>query len=348
VTVTPYHLHVRLDNEQCQIPNVPFSPAWWVPGPHAQTLWGKIGRHPMLPDGQMERWDTPDGDFLDVFRTRAPKSAPHLIVLHGLEGTLRSHYARGILQRAVAAGWGSDLLLFRGCGNEPNRTARFYHSGETGDLAQTVERIVAEYPLAPIVLAGYSLGGNVLLKWLGEEAAHLPSNICGAAAVSVPFDLEAGARYIGRGLSRIYERHFLRTLKAKAAVKLRRFPGLFDPDALTRARTIIAFDDAVTAPVHGFDSASDYYTRSSSAQFLPKIQIPTLLISAYDDPFLPAEVLRSVALLARENPALCPLFSPHGGHVGFVSGRVPGRPRYDSEDRIMSFFAACVEFPPIK
>lgn len=319
-----------------------FAPAWWLRGPHAQTLWGKLARAtPLPPAGRMERWDTPDGDFIDLFRVPAPDpSAPRLIVLHGLEGTLRSHYARGIFQRAATAGWGVDFLLFRGCGAEPNRTPRFYHSGETGDLAFIVGRIVAEHPSAPICLAGYSLGGNVLLKWLGEQGGALTPQIRAAAAVSVPYDLEKGARYINRGFSRVYERHFLRTLKAKASAKLARFPDLFDSAALAGATTIVDFDDAVTAPVHGFANAHDYYTRSSSLHFLSRIQLPTLLVSAYDDPFLPPDVLEHVATIADANPAVHPAFSRRGGHVGFVAGQIPGRPRYFSEDRVMSFFAA--------
>ena len=322
----------------------PFVPAWWIRGAHAQTLWGKLARTtPLPPTGHMERWDTPDGDFVDLFRVpprvSAAASAPHLVVLHGLEGTLRSHYARGIFQRAVAAGWSVDFLLFRGCGEEPNRAPRFYHSGETGDLAFVIRRIVAEYPEAPISLAGYSLGGNVLLKWLGEQGAGIAPGIRAAAAVSVPYDLERGARYINQGFSKVYERHFLRTLKAKASAKLARFPKLFDAAALAAATTIMDFDDAVTAPVHGFASAHDYYSRSSSLHFLSRIQLPTLLISAYDDPFLPPDVLDRVAAIAHANPALRPMFSPRGGHVGFVSGPIPGRPRYFSEDQLMSFFS---------
>ncbi len=325
-----------------------FSPAWWLPGAHLQTLWGKLIRHSALPAGHLDRWETPDGDFIDVYRTPAPPTAPRLIVLHGLEGTLRSHYARGILVRAAAAGWAGNLLVFRGCGHEPNRTPRFYHSGETGDLAQVVQRIAAEYPAAPLLFAGFSLGGNVLLKWLGESAADLPGNVRAAVAISVPFDLEAGARFIDHGFSRVYERHFLRSLRAKAAAKLRRFPGLFDPHALARATTIVEFDDAVTAPVHGFESASDYYEKSSSLRFLLRIRVPTLLISAYDDPFLPAQVLRSVADIAGRNPALHTAFSPSGGHVGFVAGRLPGRPRYHAEDRLMAFLAGHIAHPVLR
>lgn len=321
-----------------------FTPAWWVPGPHAQTLWGKVARRTSLPPtGYLERWDTPDGDFLDIFRIPAPPGAPRLLVLHGLEGTLRSHYARGILQRATMAGWAADLLIFRGCGAELNRAPRFYHSGETGDLSFVAARITQEHPNAPLFAVGYSLGGNVLLKWMGERSVSLPRQICAAVAISVPFDLEAGASYIHRGFSRVYERHFLHTLKVKAAAKLRRFPGLLDATALDAAQSIVAFDEAVTAPIHGFAGAHDYYTRSSAIGFLADVCRPTMLISAYDDPFLPPQVLRRVGVVAGENPHLHPCFSDQGGHVGFVAGSVPGRPVYFSEDRIMAFFRAQLE-----
>ncbi|HEU4988875.1 MAG TPA: alpha/beta fold hydrolase [Gemmatimonadaceae bacterium] len=321
-----------------------FAPAWWVPGPHAQTLWGKFARRIPLPAaGYFERWDTPDGDFLDLFRIPGTDAAPRLLILHGLEGTVQSHYARGILSWAAGRGWAADLLLFRGCGSEPNRAPRFYHSGETADLSFVVSRLTADRSSGPLFLVGYSLGGNVLLKWLGERGGALPAAVRAAAAVSVPYDLEAGAAFIHHGFSQIYERHFLRTLKAKAARKLDQFPGLFDPAALAAARSIVAFDEAVTAPVHGFASARDYYQRSSSIRFLPDIRVPTLLLSAYDDPFLPPDRLAATAGVARGNAALDVCFSPHGGHVGFVSGAVPAVPVYFSELRIDAFFTSHLE-----
>lgn len=315
-----------------------FVPAWWVPGRHAQTLWGKFARRTPLPSGAIQRWPTPDGDFLEIFHVDAPRGRPRLLLLHGLEGTIHSHYARGMLQQAAARGWGADLLIFRSCGTELNDTPRFYHSGETSDLDWVVRRLVAAHGDSPLVAVGYSLGGNVLLKWLGELGSATPPTLRAAAAVSVPYDLAAGARYIQRGFSHVYERHFLRTLKAKAALKLSRFPGLFDPRALAAAHSIIAFDDAVTAPIHGFADAQDYYARSSSLRFLPEIRTPTLLVGAYDDPFVPADSLQAVRTVAAANPALQLFFAEHGGHVGFVSGRFPGRARYFSEELILSYF----------
>jgi predicted alpha/beta-fold hydrolase len=235
------------------------------------------------------------------------------------------------------------LLLFRGCGTEPNNAPRFYHSGETGDLAFALERIRAESGDTPIALAGVSLGGNVLLKFLGERADTMPPQVRAAAAISVPFDLERGARHIARGVSRIYDRHFLRTLRAKALAKLERYPDLFDRGRLDSARNIYEFDDAVTAPVHGFADAHDYYARSSALRWIDRIRVPTFLLSAQDDPFLPARVLLEVEEIARRNRFLHLEFSPRGGHVGFVEGRVPGRPFYYAEWRACEFLASALE-----
>jgi predicted alpha/beta-fold hydrolase len=316
-----------------------FRPAWWVPGRHWHTLWSRLFRRlPQVPTKRLQ-WTAPDGENLEVHRVEAPAGAPRILVLHGLEGSWRSHYAAGLLDLARAKGWGVDLLHFRGCGDEPNIARRFYHSGETTDLQFVLGRIADEYPDVPIGLVGYSLGGNVLLKYLGESGNTVPRNALAAVAVSVPFDLEAGSRYISMGTSRIYDRHFLSSLRRKAVAKLDRYPDLFDRHVLERARTIFDFDNAVTAPVHGFDDASDYYTRSSSRHFLEGIRVPTLLLSSYDDPFLPAEILRGVEETARENPWLQTEFTSRGGHVGFVDGVLPWRPRYYAEWRVIDYLS---------
>lgn len=322
-----------------------YRPAWWVPGGHLQTLWGKFFRRRLAVPTRTVRWDTPDGDFVDLHRLSAradtnASPAPHLLFLHGLEGTVRSHYVTGFFAQAVRRGWSADLLIFRGCGSEPNRNPRFYHSGDTADLAFVLDRVRAERADRPILLAGVSLGGNVLLKYLGERSGDVPNEIRAAAAISVPFDLERGARHIATGVSRIYDRHFLRTLRQKALAKLERFPGLFDRARLERARCIYEFDDAVTAPVHGFADAHDYYSRSSSLRWLAKIDCPTLLLSAVDDPFLPSDVLDEVRRIAAGNGNLTLDFPQRGGHVGFVSGRWPRRPFYYAEWRACEFLAS--------
>src|SRR4030095_9813800 len=180
-----------------------------------------------------------------------PPGGPRLFLLHGLEGTIRSHYVAGFFRGAKRRGWGADLLVFRGCGSELNRARRFYHSGETSDLAFALARVLEEHPSSPIVLAGVSLGGNVLLKYLGELGENAPPRLIAAGAVSVAVDLERGSRLLSEGFSRVYDRHFLRSLRRKANQKLVRYPDLFDPEALGRARTIYDFDGVVTAPVHG-------------------------------------------------------------------------------------------------
>jgi predicted alpha/beta-fold hydrolase len=323
-----------------------YTPAWWVPGGHLRTLWGKLVRRPPSLETRVERWATDDGDEIELQRAepRAVVAAHRgrLLVLHGLEGTIRSHYLRGLLSRAQQGGWAADALIFRTCNGEMTRARRLYHSGETTDLEYVVRRLVREHPGQPLALAGFSLGGNVLLKWLGERGEDLPVEVRAAAAVSVPFDLERGSHFIEQGFGRVYTRHFLRTLRAKARRKLACDPGLFDAVALERARTLFDFDDVVTAPVHGFDNASDYYRRSSSLAFLPSIRRPTLLLSAYDDPFLPPAVLREVEHIARGNRCISVEFHRRGGHVGFISGRIPWETRYYAEERVLSFLEGSV------
>lgn len=324
-----------------------YRPAWWVPGAHAQTLWGKFFRPRHAVPTRAERWDTPDGDFVELHRLDVPHGAPpqtpRLLFLHGLEGTIRSHYVAGFFAEAQRRGWAADLLIFRGCGSEPNRGPRFYHSGETGDLGFVLDRIQREHPHAPILLAGVSLGGNVLLKFLGESGSGIPERIRAAATISVPYDLERGARYIANGFARVYDRHFMRTLRRKALEKLEQYPGLFDRVALERAQTIYAFDDAVTAPVHGFADAHDYYSRSSALGWIDRVSVPTLLLSAVDDPFLPREVLDDVRRVANGNRNLQLEFVDHGGHVGFIGGRWPWQPVYYAEWRACEFLSAALD-----
>lgn len=324
------------------MPDSPFRPAWWLPGAHLQTLWGKFARRGEPPATRVERWATPDDDFVDVHRLAAPgrqRDAPRLVLLHGLEGTERSHYARGLFAEAARRGWAADLLVFRSCGPELNRARRFYHSGETGDLSLVVRRVVAEHPDAPLALVGVSLGGNVLLKYLGERGDDVPPTLRAAAAISVPFDLARGSRHIERGFSRVYGRHFLRSLRRKAVAKGAVYPDLPPAADVERVRTLWEFDDRVTAPIHGFTDAADYYARSSALGYLAGIRVPTLLVSAEDDPFLPADVLGEVREIARGNEYLRTSFHAHGGHVGFVGGPTPGRAVFWAEQEAARFVA---------
>lgn len=316
-----------------------YSPAWWIPGAHLQTLWGKLFRRQPPAQANLIRWETPDGDFLDVYRISGEHGAPRLLVLHGLEGTIRSHYAQGLLNEAARRGWAADLLIFRSCGAELNRTKRFYHSGETGDLAFVIDRIISEFPRTPLALAGVSLGGNVLLRYLGEHGVGLPPELTAAAAISVPFDLARSSARINRGFSRLYQKFFLGSLRRKAREKARLFPDLAPVEAIESLRTLADFDNLITGPLHGYRDAFDYYARASSLPVLKDIRLNTLLLSAVDDPMLPREVLDEVRDIAVRNPALNLEFAAKGGHAGFISGSVPWRPFYYAEYRACEFIA---------
>jgi len=317
----------------------PYRAAWWIPGAHAHTLWGKLVPRPCDAVTRTERWETPDGDFLELERLDAPEDRPRLIVLHGLEGSARSHYARGLLHEAARRRWAADVLIFRSCGRELNRLPQCYHSGDTRDLDFLVQTLSSAQPQRPLVVVGVSLGGNVLLKWLGERGRTLPSQVKAAAAISVPYDLARSSRRVGHGFSRVYEAWFLRSLRQKARAKERRFPDAVRRRAIARAHSLYAFDDGVTAPLHGFRDAADYYGQCSAIRFIAGIRVPTLLLSARDDPFLPCDVLDDVSRIAHDNPALHTEFVNRGGHVGFVSGRIPWRPFYYAEWRATEFLS---------
>jgi uncharacterized protein len=302
-------------------------------------VWGPLFRRGAGLALRRERVDTPDGDFVDLdwLAEPAPAGAPLLLVLHGLEGCARSHYVTGVLGHARAAGWRGAALNFRSCSGEPNRRPRFYHSGDTGDLDHVVHLLLAREPSLRLGLVGISLGGNVLLKWLGEQGEATPHQVAGAVGISVPFDLEACARVLDRGLARhVYTASFLRTMRRKVVRKAQAFPGFVDLTAVRRARTFAAYDRAMTAPVHGFADEQDYWRRSSCAGYLARIRRPTLLIGALDDPFVPATALPSPSALP---PGVRLEVTPRGGHVGFVDGRWPWRVESWAERRAVAFLA---------
>jgi len=309
-----------------------FRPAWWLPGPHLQTLWPTFfRRRPSLPLA-WERLTLDDGDFLDLAWLRRETPRPLILLLHGLEGSLRSHYAGPLMQAFDAAGFDVCFMHFRGCSGEPNRLDRGYHSGDTGDLRQVVARLVDERGAPLAGAAGISLGGNVLLKWLGEAGAAAP--VARAAAVSVPYRLADAARRMDHGFSRLYQRHLVARMRRKYLAKFRNRSAPLEVD-VTRLRRFVDFDERVTAPLHGFAGAADYYRRSSSRRFLPSIRVPTLLIHASDDPFVYPDTVPTAA----ELPACLRLeCSPRGGHVGFVGGRWPWRPEYWLDARLVRWF----------
>ena len=285
-----------------------------------------------------ERWELPDGDFLDVDVLAADAAAPRVIVLHGLESSSRATQVRGILREAHRRGWGGVAVNFRGCSGAPNRLRRSYHGGDTADLAWVIDRVRAQYPSSPILCVGFSLGGNVLLKYLGERGEALPEQVRAAVAISAPVDLALSATSLERGFSRVYGSRLVTSLKRKTFQKLTRYPDLVDARALRAVRTLAEFDDLVTGPMHGFKDAADYWARSSSAAYLSRIHRPTLLINARDDPFLPAAALpvRAVA----ENAFLSAEFPAAGGHLGFLSGWWPGRPKAWAEQQAIAFCLA--------
>jgi predicted alpha/beta-fold hydrolase len=317
---------------------VPFTPAAWLPGGDLPTVWATVARPFPRPPFRRERWELPDGDFLDADRLDGAPGRPLLVVSHGLEGDSRASYVRSIAAAASRRGLAVVAWNFRGCSGEPNRLLRQYHSGDTGDLATVVARVISEDPYRTVLVAGFSLGGNQLVKWLGEQGVNLPGQVRAAAAISVPFDLAACAEALdGPGFwPWIYRERFLRRLRQKASIKAAQHPGAIDLPAVLRARTFAEYDGLVTAPIHGFASARDYWERCSSGRFLGGVRLPLLLVSAEDDPFVPATSIPTE--VARRNPTVTLEVTAGGGHVGFVSGS-PLRPVYWAEERVVEFLA---------
>ena len=299
----------------------------WLPGGHAQTIYPLLIRPDPLPYHR-ERWETPDGDFIDLDWTDAPParqtrdSRPLLILFHGLEGSSSSHYAITLMGAAAAIGWSGVVVNFRGCSGESNRLPRAYHSGDSDEIDWILRRLRGLFPLRQCYAVGVSLGGNALLKWLGEREASTSDYLQAAAAISAPLDLTACGHHLARGFNRVYTRHFLHTLKRNAAAKLCRHPGIFDERRMAAASNLYEFDDVVTAPLHGFNSAEDYWRRASSKPWLPGIRLPTLVLNARNDPFLPAQALPAAGQVAT---SIQLEFPREGGHVGFVTGSLPGR-----------------------
>ena len=316
-----------------------FCPAWFCPGPLLQSVWGPLFRSfPALP-WRRERWDTPDGDFLDLdFLEPQRPGAPTLLALHGLEGSSASHYIQGAASEAARRGWGVVALNFRSCSGEPNRTPRYYHSGETEDLQFVVDRLAGRLK-GPLLLVGFSLGGNVLLKWLGERGGELPAAVKGAAAVSAPFAPGESARRLDSFGGVIFRWNLLSSLRSKCRNFALRYPDMLDPERVLHIKRISELDRWYTAPLHGFADEEDYYARSSCLGYLPGIRVPTLLLSAADDPIVPASTFPAEKV--QGSSWLKGELLPRGGHVGFVSGRSPHAPVYWAEARAAAFLAGC-------
>lgn len=328
-------------------PVLPFRPAPWLPGPHAQTLFGALCRRIRLPF-RREALGTPDGDELVLDHLDPPGEPPpaRLLVLHGLEGSSYSASVGSLLVAAWRRGLAATALNFRSCARDPldrrrslpNRRPRLYHSGETSDLGFVVETLATREPSTPLLLAGVSLGGNVLMKWLGENPGQ--RSVRAAAAISVPFDLAAGARHLETPLGRLYVRSFVRTLASKAERIASRFPraaARIDLARARRANTFFEFDDAATAPLHGFAGAEDYWERSSSLRFLGSVATPALCLGAEDDPFLPAEALHRAARAA--SPSVTVVAEGTGGHCGFWTGTTPFTARSHAAETAVSWLS---------
>ncbi|HEY6722075.1 MAG TPA: alpha/beta fold hydrolase [Burkholderiales bacterium] len=305
---------------------------WWLPGGHLQTLYGAAFGNSRV-DWKRARWDTPDGDFIDVDRLPGAAEAPLVVLFHGLEGGSSSHYAVALARELARRGWRGAVPHFRGCSGEPNRLPRAYHSGDAEEISWILRRLRGEARGAPLFAMGVSLGGNALLKWLGEDG-EAKGVVVAAAAVSAPVDLMAAGDALGRGFNLVYTRAFLATMKKKGKSKLEHFPGLFDGEAMRRARTLRDFDEVVTAPLHGFRDTDDYWTRASAKPVLGRIAVPTLLLNARNDPFLP-----EAALPGRDevSPAVCLEFPDEGGHASFVSAPFPGNLDWMPQ-RVAAFF----------
>jgi predicted alpha/beta-fold hydrolase len=321
-----------------------FRPAWWLPGPHLQAVGARLLRSRGGVQYERERLELDDGDFVDLDWVveaggrHADERAPLVLVLHGLEGSSSSDYVLSTHRALARHGIGSVALNFRSCSGEPNRLPRLYHSGDTGDIAAAIAHIRGRFSDRPLGAVGFSLGGNALLKYLGERGAAGQEDAApdAAVAISVPFDLSAGITALEQGLGPLYQHYFLRRLRRKVRAKRATLDGHVDVDALVAVRRLRDFDDIGTSRLHGFVDSSDYYRRASSKPFLPSIRVPTLLIHAVDDPFLPGHAIPRAEVAA--NPFLEAVFPSHGGHVGFVGGP-PWRPVYWAEQTAAAFLA---------
>ena len=311
----------------------PYRAPRWLPGGHAQTIYPLLIKAP-LPPYRRERCATPDGDFIDLDWRDGPPDSPLLLLFHGLEGSSASHYAISTMQAVAERGWTGVVSHFRGCSGEPNQLPRAYHSGDSDEVDWVLRMLRQRFPKRTIFAAGVSLGGNALLKWLGEREFVAGSVIDAAASICAPLDLAVCGHHLGRGFNRVYTRHFLNTLKQGAAEKLSRFPGIFDGHRMRQAKNLYEFDDAVTGPLHGFAGADDYWRRASAKPLLRGIRVPTLLLNAQNDPFLPAHALPHDNELSGKVTADYPR---EGGHVGFVTGSLPGRLDWLPQ-RLLHFF----------
>jgi len=300
----------------------PYRAPAWLPGGHLQTIYSSLFIRVPPINYRRERLELADGDFLDFDWVDGHAGSPVVVLFHGLEGSADSPYARDLMARVQARGWHGVVAHFRGCSGEDNRLPRAYFAGDSEDIEHILRHVKSQHVDAPVCVVGVSLGGNALLKWLGEQGDTARTLVERAATVSAPLDLTAAGHALDRGFNRrVYTARFLHTLKAKALRKAARFPGLLDADAIAAATTFREFDTLVTARLHGFHDAEDYWLKVSSRQRLKSISVPTLVINARNDPFLPASALPTPDEVS---PAVTLDQPATGGHVGFPSGPFPG------------------------
>ncbi len=302
----------------------PYSAPFWLPSGHLQTIYPAVIASTPDVEYRRERWELDDGDFIDVdwLDSENPKT-PIVVLFHGLEGNSHSHYALSLMATLKAMGWRGVVIHFRGCSGENNRLPRAYFAGDSAEIEMALSRVKQSSPDAPMYAIGVSLGGNALLKWLGEYADHSAELIQAAAAVSAPMDLGACGRALDTGLNRLlYTPMFIASMRPKALAKAEQFPGLLDEEKIKSAKTIEEFDTYVTAKLHGFKDADDYWSKNASKPWLPYIKVPTLIMSAKNDPFIPAESLPDAAAVS----SLVTLeVTEEGGHVGYLAAPFPGR-----------------------
>ena len=311
-----------------------YRPPRWLPGGHLQTIFPYLFRKTRMPRYRRERIDTPDGDFIDLDWIDGVAKSPLVVLFHGLEGSSGSHYARALMHAVAGRGWRGVVPHWRGCSGEPNRLPRAYHSGDHDEAGWLLGAIAARAQPATMFATGVSLGGSALLNWLGRAGTDALRLLCAAATVSAPLSLRTGGEAIQRGFNMVYTWNFLRTMRRKAYEKARRFPDLVDVDRIRGCRTLYDFDDAFTAPVHGFTDADDYWDRGSSLGWLKGIAVPTLIINAKNDPFLPLDELPAPIEVS---PAVTLELTQFGGHVGFLHGPPPGDPLWLPR-RLLDFF----------
>jgi len=298
----------------------PYSSPWWLPGGNLQTIWAALAAPAPPVSYRRERWDAPDGDFIDVDWMPWVEGAPLVVQFHGLEGTSQSPYARALMRALSQRGWNGCVPHFRGCSGELNRLPRAYHSGDSAEIDWVLRRMAAEYRPARLYATGVSLGGNALLKWAGEQGEAASQVVKAVAAVSAPLDLAAAGTALGRGFNMLYTRMFMASLVEKSLAKLALHPGLFDGERVRRARDLYEFDNLVTAPLHGFRDTDDYWARASAKPWLAHVAVATLALNARNDPFLPAAALPRPDQVSN---AVTLEYPDCGGHVGFPSGAFP-------------------------